>query len=25
MRAAGRGTYICPHCQRAPRRPRARA
>ena len=25
MRAAGRGTYICPNCQRAPRRPRARA
>ncbi len=25
MRAAGRGTYICPSCQRAPRRPRARA
>ena len=22
MRAAGRGTYICPSCQRAPRRPR---
>ena len=20
--AAGRGTYVCPHCQRAPRRPR---
>ena len=25
MRAAGRGTYICPNCQRPPRRPRARA
>jgi formamidopyrimidine-DNA glycosylase len=24
LRAAGRGTYICPNCQRAPRRSRAR-
>jgi len=24
MRAAGRGTYVCPRCQRAPRRPAAR-
>jgi formamidopyrimidine-DNA glycosylase len=23
LRAAGRGTYVCPRCQRAPRRPRA--
>jgi formamidopyrimidine-DNA glycosylase len=23
LRAAGRGTYVCPHCQRAPRRARA--
>jgi formamidopyrimidine-DNA glycosylase len=23
LRAAGRGTYVCPHCQRAPRRSRA--
>jgi formamidopyrimidine-DNA glycosylase len=25
MRAAGRGTYVCPHCQRAPRRARVAA
>ena len=24
LRAAGRGTYVCPRCQPAPRRPRAR-
>jgi formamidopyrimidine-DNA glycosylase len=23
LRAAGRGTYVCPNCQRRPRRPRA--